>query len=229
MKEWVVKVISCQRLSETVSKLLLHAPNFKYQAGQYIQVVHDDKTVSPLSIACKPNEEHVLELHLSHAPQNTAALDILKIIAEKNQLLLQGPLGTCTADKIQLDKPTIFLAGGTGFAPIKAVLEELFSKPNCPLLHLYWGAAKESELYLSSLPKLWSEEFKNFHFNFVLSRPGNEWEGIVGQLPAIVLQDFPDMSDVQVYASGPEALVFAALELFRKNGLEREFFYSDLI
>ena len=205
-------------------------PVFSYAAGQYVEVVHKDRCVSPLSIACAPTALANLEFHLFHPVENHKAQDLLRIAQAEKTWSLRGPYGSCTVNRLHPQKPIIFLARGTGFAPIKAVIEALFISPGrCPAIHLYWSVSRREDFYLTDLLEKWKTEFPNFIFTPVLTREFSP-KAPAGSplLHDIVLRDYLDLSAYQVYASGPRPLVNAAFYAFQKHGLQQTFFYSDV-
>jgi NAD(P)H-flavin reductase len=195
-----------------------------YQAGQYIKVIHPNNDESPLSIACAPVNPRCIELHLSHAPKNQQAHEILAMAQEKHALVLSGAYGTCTISRLALDRPILFFVRGTGFSPVKAVLEEMTALLHCPPIHLYWGVASQDDFYLPELISGWEKHFANFRFTAMVSRSADQH-----QLHHAVLKDYPDLSQLQVYASGGEEMVFSAFEIFQQHGLPKTKFYSDML
>lgn len=190
-----------------------------YQAGQYIKVLHNNHLISPMSIACAPFDISKIELHLHHPIENTQALDLLHMIEMQKQLLLRGPYGTCTVSRIQQNRSLIFIANGTGLAPIKAIIEELLLEKTLPPIHLYWYAEDQSELYLQALVTEWMEKLSDFRYTPL-------------SLPAIaqsVLRDYGNLSAHQIYMVDTVESTFSALDIFVQHGLDRDYFYSDVL
>jgi CDP-4-dehydro-6-deoxyglucose reductase, E3 len=221
-------VTAVEPLAETVAQIFLRPlkhPALTYQAGQYIEVIHPNHSVSPLSIACAPNETEMLEFHLFHSAQNQQALELLRMAKEEKTWTLSGPYGTCTASRLHADKPLIFLARGTGFAPIKAVMEALLQARFNQPLYFYWSVKTSQDLYLTDLIDQWVKHAPHLHFIPVLTQE-------IGShvVPNIILRDHPDLSRYQVYASGPRPLITTAFSDFvQRGGLEAGAFYSDLL
>ncbi len=229
--EVVYDVIQCKKLTDTITAIRLQAPlqqHIAYQAGQYIKVIHGNGTLSPLSIACLPGNCSVIELHLAHPESNQQARDILSMIQQTKKLRLCGPYGNCTAAEFYSNHPVIFLARGTGFAPIKSIIEELINFKKYPAMHLYWSAASSNELYMNDLPKHWAGQLKNFSYTPLLSRANETWQGETGLLQQIILRDHPNLLHYRILASAPEAIVHAALQTFLHAGLKRENYFSDV-
>lgn len=224
------KVDSYRLLTHNVAQIFLSPldpPGFSYEAGQYLQVVHPDQRVSPFSIANTPQASGQLELHLLFMPGNPRAMEVMRQVQENKQLCLRGPFGNCRASRLEVERPVIFLARGTGFAPIKAVIERLLTKPSYPPMHLYWSVAGWNDLYFREQVEQWVKTLENFKFTAVLSREYLP-QAKFGKVAPVVLEDHPDLSHYQVYASGPEALVYSALYDFQQHGLAKQSFYSDV-
>lgn len=231
-KECGYDVIEVKSFSDQITQLLLRPENrshLVYQAGQYLEVMHADGSASPLSIATAPQENFQIELHLSHPSDNLPAQAILRMIAIEKKLRIRGPYGVCTAGKLYGDRPIIFLARGTGFAPIKAMIEELIKFKKYPRMHFFWSVSSPDEFYFSDLLAEWMREIKNFSFTPVLSRPYAGWNGKTGRLQDVILSEYPDMTRALVYASGPESMVREVWGILQQAGLMRERFFSDWV
>jgi CDP-4-dehydro-6-deoxyglucose reductase len=124
----------------------------------------------------------------------------------------------------------IFVAGGTGFAPIKGIIEHILAENNDLPMHLYWGVRDHKDLYLNELAKKWAKHIPNFHFIPVLSQPsaGKAERSRTGYVHEAILEDFPDgFENYDVYASGPPVMVNAVYERFSAHGLSEENYFSD--
>jgi len=126
-------------------------------------------------------------------------------------------------------RPIILIGGGTGFAPLKGMLEHAFHTGLERRLHLYWGARAKVDLYLDALPRQWAEEHPNFRYTPVLSEPHPEdrWEGRTGWVHEVVAADYPDLSTYDVYMSGPPPMIEAAKAVFAAQGLPAEQLFYD--
>jgi CDP-4-dehydro-6-deoxyglucose reductase len=148
---------------------------------------------------------------------------------ERAIVRFEGPLGSFYLRE-DSDKPMILVAGGTGFAPVKAVIEHAFHKGIDRQMVLYWGARTLADLYLPELPVKWQEEHDNFTFIPVLSDPGpqDDWVGRTGFVHQAVLDDFPSLAGYQVYACGAPAMTDVAKKTFVEGrGLPEDEFYCD--
>lgn len=218
-------------LTSSVKQVLLtpsEGEKLIYRAGQYLEIILSDSEHRPFSIANSPVDASMLELHIRHQPENEATRRIIDEIENKKQLTVSMPHGRSIYHK-QPQSPIILLAGGTGFAPIKAIIENALAEGMKQPMHLYWGVSTLVDLYMLSLPQRWAEHVPNFHFTPVLSQPKPEtqWQGKTGMVYDAVLSDYNDLSDFQVYAAGPAEMVFLALNEFQKLGFNKAFMYSD--
>lgn len=230
-KEWIYNIISSELISKDVTRIMLHPSSeahLLYQAGQYIKVIHSDGFVSPLSIANAPQDNFLIELQLTHSFDNLQAQDILRVISDEKKLVLRGPYGSCTAGELYSGQPIIFLARGTGFAPVKALIEEMMKFKKMPRMHFYWSVTSPDDFYMDGLLAQWVREFENFSFTPVLSRQNSQWQGRVGLLQDVVLENYVDMAGYKVYVSAPEPIVHDVLHALLGAGVERECFYSDV-
>jgi len=181
------------------------------------------------SLATPPHEEGLLELHIRYVPGGHFTTQLFNEYKGREILRFEGPLGSFYLRE-ESDKPIVFVAGGTGFAPIKAIIEHaLYHKLDREMV-LYWGARALPDLYLPDLPVRWQSEHGNFKFIPVLSepRPEDAWTGRTGFVHAAVLDDYPDLSGHQVYACGAPAMIDAARRDFTQlRALPAEQFYAD--
>ncbi len=209
------QVVHQELLANNISRLILQTNSVQpipYQAGQYIKILHADSQVSPMSIACAPFDISTIELHLYHPAENVLALDLLALAQTKKQFIVRGPYGTCTLEKIDLSRPLIFIANGTGVTPIKAIMEEFLRMKSLPEIHLFFSG----ENYIAPLLESWSQKLKTFHYSFV------------DNATLSILENYPDLSQHQVYMVDMENVVYDALFQFMQHGLAKEWFYSDV-
>lgn len=201
----------------------------QFLAGQYIDFLLKDGRRRSYSIANPPHDDTLIELHIRHLPGGHFSDRVFTEMKEKDILRLEGPLGSFFIRE-ESDKPMIFLAGGTGFAPIKAMLLHAFAGATPRPMVLYWGVRSRKDLYMGDLAAAWQQAHANFSFIPVLSepRPEDAWSGRTGYVHEAVMADFPDLSGYQVYACGVPAMVDAARQSFtRHRALPEEEFYAD--
>lgn len=232
LKNFDYHVVSRTSPAPEISLIELKAINnsLHYEAGQYIKIIQPDGTFSPLSIGNAPNKSASIELHLSHSADNLKAIALANMMLPNKKIILCGPYGKCTIKKLEPNLPIIFIARVTGFAPIKAIIEQLIQSKQYPAMHLYWGATNPADFYLLSLVKQWEKKLAQFHFTPVLtgSLDHHHWQGKIGLLQDKIVEDYPDLRNFQVYASGPPALIYDSLEVFMEHGLQKQRFISDV-
>ena len=223
------RVASRKRLADDVMELRLQLPpteRLQYRAGQYVDILLRDGRRRAFSLANCPADDEHLVLHIRHVPGGAFSGHVFESLGERALLRLQGPLGNFHL-RTDSDRPAVFLAGGTGFAPIKAIVENALLAPLRREMHLYWGVRTERDLYLPDLPREWEHAHTRLHFVPVLSEPDPGWNGRTGLVHEAVLADFPDLTGHEVYASGPPPMVKAAREIFPEHGLDLERLYFD--
>lgn len=225
------RVQKMQKLSHDVMALFLKLPSnerMQFLAGQYIDFLLKDGKRRAFSLANAPHDDGLLELHLRLIPGGQFTKYVFSEMQEKAILRLEGPFGSFYLRE-DSERPIIFVAGGTGFAPIKGIIEHmLHHRMQRPIL-LYWGARTLQDLYLHELPQHWQAQHANFRYIPVLSEPLAEdgWQGRSGLVHEAVLQDHTDLSPFQVYCCGAPAMVETAHKDFQRAGMPENEFFSD--
>ncbi|MCC6380266.1 MAG: CDP-6-deoxy-delta-3,4-glucoseen reductase [Burkholderiales bacterium] len=183
----------------------------QFLPGQFVDFLLKDGRRRSFSIANPPHDDALIELHVRHIPGGLFTDPLFTQFKGREILRLEGPLGTFTLRE-EADKPMIFVAGGTGFAPIKAMIEHALHHGIDRPMVLYWGARARKDLYLPHLPGRWQSEHPQFTFIPVLSDPlpADAWPGRTGFVHRAVMEDFPDLSGYQIYACGAPAMIDAA-------------------
>src|SRR4030095_16580177 len=182
----------------------------QYLAGQFIDLLLKDGRRRSFSIATAPEDDTLLDLHIRHVPGGLFSAQLFNEFKGREILRFEGPRGTFYLRE-DSDKPIIFVAGGTGFAPIKAVIEHALHHDiqNIRPMVLYWGARSKVDLYMPDLPGQWQSAHRgSFTYIPVLSepQPEDEWPGRTGFVHRAVLDDFRDLSGYVVYACGGPAM-----------------------
>lgn len=235
------RVVRMERLAHDVMALHLKLPQserLQFLAGQYIDILLRDGRRRSFSLANAPHDDEALQLHIRHLPGGHFSGHVFTHMKEKDLLRFQGPLGTfflreedapTGADSPTVERPVILMAGGTGFAPIKGILEHAFYVGTQRPLHLYWGARARRDLYLHALVRSWVEAHANFRYTPVLSEPdpNDHWDGRCGWVHDAVVQDYPDLSGHEVYASGPPPMIEAGRLAFSAHGLPADRLFYD--
>ena len=240
IKDIKIKTLPCrvqklERVAPDVMVISLKLPaneRLQFLAGQYIDILMKDGKRRSYSLANAPHDDELLQLHVRNYSGGAFAEHVFTRMKEKDILRFEGPLGTFFLRE-DSDKPIIFVASGTGFAPVKSILEHVFHGRNLNgyrQMVLYWGNRTSADLYMAELAGSWQQEHDNFTFIPVLSeaQPADNWSGRAGLVHQAVLQDFDDLSGYQVYACGTPAMVEAAHRDFtRLRGLPEDEFFSD--
>jgi CDP-4-dehydro-6-deoxyglucose reductase len=197
--------------------------------GQYIDILLKDGTRRSFSMANAPHDDQFVQLHIRHVPGGSFTDHVFKTMKERDILRFEGPFGTFFLRE-ESNKPIVFVASGTGFAPIKSVIEAAFKKSIVRPMTLYWGARRPKDLYLNALPDRWAAEHPAFKYVPVISDalPEDGWTGRTGFVHRAVMEDFPDLSGHQVYACGVPIMVDSARRDFSSQcGLPENEFFAD--
>jgi CDP-4-dehydro-6-deoxyglucose reductase len=202
-------------------------------AGQHIEFILPDDVRRNYSIASKPSVDGVtmIEVHIRHVPGGLFSDHMLSKIKERELMKFEGPLGSFCLQR-ESQKPIIMVASGTGFAPLRAMIENAFDLKvdQARSITLYWGGRARRDLYRADLPEAWAAEHPNFRFVPVLSEPTPDcnWTGRTGLVHEAVLADLPDLSGHEVYACGAPVMVDAARRDFTaRGGLPEDAFFAD--
>lgn len=208
-----------------VAVLRLRLPptaNLNYLPGQYLDLMYNGITRS-YSIASAPSECNMLELHIRKVENGKFSHFVFNEFKPNLLLRMQGPIGTFFVR--DNEKPLIFLAGGTGFAPVKAMVESLIKQDDKRAIHIYWGARTRHDIY-SNLPEQWSLKYPHIKSHIVIS-DDEQWEGRSGFVHQAVLNDFDRLNEFVVYACGAPAMINIARKTFIEKGLDEHSFIAD--
>jgi CDP-4-dehydro-6-deoxyglucose reductase len=226
------RVLSLEKKSHDVMVIKLQLPandTMKYHAGQYIEFILRDGARRSYSMANAPHNGPAVELHLRHMPGGKFTDHVFTAMKEKEILRVEGPYGSFYLRE-DSDKPMILLASGTGFAPIKAVIEHMQFKGITRPATLYWGGRRPSDLYMDDWVKAKLPEMPNLTYVPVISNalPEDNWTGRTGFVHKAVLEDYPDLSGHQVYACGAPIVVDSARDEYPAVAkLPAEEFFAD--
>lgn len=223
------RVVRKELLNHDVARLYLKLPEgqrLQFFAGQYLDFILRDGRRRAFSIANAPHDDELIELHLRHVPRGEFTDYVFESMKERTILRIQAPLGTFFLRE-ESDRPVILMGGGTGFAPLKGMIEHAFHVGIRRPMHLYWGVRSRRDLYLPELPLAWAREHAHFRYTPVLSEPDPDWDGRRGFVHEAVVEDHPDMSGFDVYMSGPPVMVETGRAAFETRGLGREHMFSD--
>jgi NAD(P)H-flavin reductase/quinol-cytochrome oxidoreductase complex cytochrome b subunit/ferredoxin len=230
VREHEARVEQIDRLGPDIVRLYLSLPpgeSIQFSAGQYINFVLDDGQRRAFSFANAPHQQGQIELHIRWIPNGRFTTFVFTELKVGDMLRFEGPHGDFVLH--QGAAPIIFVAGATGFAPIKSILEDAFWRGVTRPMWLYWGVRKRGDLYMQELAQTWQHDHSNFHFVPVLSEATLEeaWSGRRGLVHEAILQDFPDLHGHEVYVCGSAKMVESAIPAFLAQGLNDEVCFSD--
>ncbi len=230
IKTMPCRVHSMERPAEDVMVLKLKLPaneRLQFLAGQYIDILLKDQKPRSFSLANAPHNDEFLELHIRNITGGAFTQHVFGEMKERDILRFKGPLGTFFLREDN-DKPILFVASGTGFAPIKAIIEHALYIDIKRPMHFYWGARKLADLYMLDMAREW--EKLGIQFTPVLSDalPEDDWHGRTGFVHRAVMEDYSDLSGHEVYVCGAPIVVEAAhTDFTAERGLPNESFFSD--
>jgi CDP-4-dehydro-6-deoxyglucose reductase len=223
------KIDRIDRLNEDVIRLNLKLPEgdrLQFLAGQYLNFILADGSKRAFSIANAPHDDESIELHIRHVAGGAFTDHLFNGMEEKTIMRIEAPLGSYYLRE-ESDRPIILMGGGTGFAPLKGIIEHAFRIGLTRPMHLYWGVRARTDLYLPDLPEQWAARYPNFTYTPVLSEPDPDWQGQTGWVHEAVVANYPDLSAHEVYMSGPPPMIQAGKDAFLAHGLSDEKLYSD--
>jgi CDP-4-dehydro-6-deoxyglucose reductase len=226
------RVQRMERLAADVMALYLQLPTserLQFIAGQYVEFLLKDGKRRAFSLANAPHDDTVLEIHARLIPGGAFTEYVFNDLHEKDILRFEGPFGSFRLDEGST-RPIVMLAGGTGFAPVKALVEHAIHQRLARPIHVYWGAKDRAGLYMPERPAKWAAENPLITYTPVLSNPapGDGWTGRTGLVHEAVLADISDLSLHQVYACGSPQMIEAAQRDFVARGLPPTEVFADI-
>ena len=177
-----------KKLAHDLMYIMLKLPqnqSLAFLPGQYIDIVMQDDKKRSFSIANMPNDKSEIELHIRHIEGGLFTGEVFSSMKVNDILRMEGPFGAFFYRE-EANRPMIFMAGGTGFAPVKSIMEYIISTKVSLPIYIYWGARTEQDLYLKELAENWAQQYDNVHFIPVLSDPNikeQDWQGKSHVLP----------------------------------------------
>lgn len=227
-KTLACRIQSIDRLGTDVLRIYLRLPpaaGFLFLPGQYVEVIAPEgglrRSYSLASAAVKENQ---LELHIRKIAMGALSEYWFSQAKPGDLLRLYGPLGTFVFRDLQ-GVDLVFLATGTGIAPVKAMLESLALSPmghRPKSVSVYWGGRVREDIYLDL-----SSITTGCHYRPVLSRENDDWSGAKGHVQNALMADRSDFSNTVVYACGSDTMIHSAKNLLISKGLPERHFYSD--
>ncbi len=229
-------VKSCKAANDSIYCVLLEPEQpqtIEFMAGQYLQIILPGGESSAFSIASSPRTPELIELNILELTEQNSSQRILNYLRSNNPVTIELPMGDCyLPERLEItpEVPIILVAAGTGFAQMKSMLYEIFSRKLSNPVHLYWGNKQASGFYHTDLLQAWHQEHSNFHYHLVVSdaQESCQWLGREGLLYETIHQDFDSLEDCRLCISGSPAMVYATIDELYKHGLKQEHAYSDV-
>jgi NAD(P)H-flavin reductase len=229
-KRVTASVYRISRPADDVVILRLRFPagiRARFKAGQYLRIFMPDGDTRNFSMANPPHESDGAQLHIRHVPGGRFSESVLAGLRQGDKLEVDLPYGDFYL-RADSEKPIICVATGTGFAPLKSMIEDLIKRGSKRSVHLYWGGRRRRDLYLADLAAKWAARAAWFAFTPVLSEPDANWQGATGRVHHAVLTDQSELSGSQVYACGNPLMIRNARGDFeRSGGLSPDQFFAD--
>ncbi len=229
-----IKTLPCriarmEDLAPDVRALFLKIPateKLPFLPGQYIDILLRDGGRRGFSLANLPNDEGLLELHVKRVPGGRFTTQVFGTLKEKDILRFEGPLGTFFLRE-DSPRPILMAATGTGFSPIRSMLQRLFSLGDGRPVHFYWGVRHARDFYCEETLREWESVHSGFHVTRVVSQPDSGWHGEQGYITDKILRDFPEPSNFDVYICGHPEMVFSLSGELKNAGLSGDHIFSD--
>ena len=232
IKKMPCRVSKLEKLADDVMLIELQLPateDFNYRPGQYIEFLLKDGKRRSYSLASAAPIDKNISLHIRHMAGGLFTDQVFSSMKVRDILRFEGPQGSFFLRE-DSDKAMVLLASGTGFAPIKALVEQWQSLASPRPIYLYWGGRRPQDLYMHALCLSWAQSFPHFHYIPVISdaQAEDQWQGRTGFVHRAVTEDFADLSSFQVYACGAPIVIESAKRDFQNQcGLPPEEFFAD--
>jgi len=231
-KEFNVKVASLEQVADDV--IIMHLTmseeeQMQFLAGQYIEFILEDGKRRAFSIANAPKADGNIELHLRHINEGVFTNSLFgNEIRIGDILRVEGPLGTFFLRE-NTEHDIIMVAGGTGLAPIKGMLQHALDEKIQKQIYLYWGVRDVKDLYQHKILEKIAAEHANVNYIPVLSEKDSKskWDGRTGYVTDVVAASHPDLAKFEVYMAGPPVMIEAGKKSFAKLGLPEDRMFSD--
>jgi CDP-4-dehydro-6-deoxyglucose reductase len=229
IEQFPAKVALMENLGSDVMRLGLKLPEqsrMQFLAGQYVEFIFDDGVRRAFSIANAPHDDELLEFHIRHVTGGKFTDKLFNDMRLGDMLRIEGPMGNFYVRE-ESQRPMIMLATGTGFGPVKGIVEHLIAEKSQRPIYIYWGGDNEANLYLDALAREWDRQHSDIHYRPVLSKAGAEWQGRRGHVQEAASADFASLAGFEMYACGNPKMVYAAKDQMVANGMSADHCYSD--
>ncbi|MEM9101056.1 MAG: 2Fe-2S iron-sulfur cluster-binding protein [Pseudomonadota bacterium] len=223
------QVSSVQTVTDEILivRLAPQSNDFNFEAGQYLNLLVGEAKI-PLSIASGPENERLIELHIGISPGNAASDSMVATLQLNASVDIELAFGQATLTR-STERPMLLIAGGTGFAPMKSIIESSLSVQRDRDIHLFWGARSPELLYTETLVKRWDKYVPTFSYTPVISEPATGWNGATGFVHEEAIRQYPDLSEFDVFLSGSFDMVAAVAPKLLAANLPRAQLFSDIL
>ena len=208
------------------------ADGLEYVPGQYIQLFcpaydNNEEVYRAYSVSSDPAKEGAFELVIRLVPGGICTTWCFEHLAEGDRVRINGPYGDFKLS--DTDAPMIFIAGGSGMAPIKCMLHHMQNSGNSRKATYFFGANRVDELFYGELMKQFEDELANFRFVPVVSQPGEgeQWDGEEGLVTDALRRDVADASGHEAYLCGSPGMINASVDVLVELGIDRNMIYFD--
>lgn len=219
------------KLTEQIHRIRLRATEgdlFEFKGGQYIFLIMPDGNRVPLSIASAPEQRDYIELHIRLMAEGGLVSEMLALFTSGVVFQIEGPHGRCYLN--DGDNDVVIIAGGTGFSPMKSMVESALMRGVRRNFSLYLGAQKSHEIYQTPLVEDLVNNNNNFDFIPVVGEPDDQWQGEVGFPHQVALNHLEDKAaSCEFYISGSEAMVVNVYKALTDAGVASEQVHSDIL
>ena len=231
VRKMPARVVEKTLLTPEVMRIKLKLPNaqrLQFLAGQYIDILLPEGIRRAFSIASAPHCEDVIELHIRHIDGGGFTGWVFDEMQERAILRLEGPQGTFFIRNDKTDRPMILMGGGTGFAPLKSMIEDLLAHHDTRPLHLFWGVRNQADLYMHEQARQWADQHEHIQYSTALSEPEEKGQAnFTGFVHEAVLQQSPGLYAHDIYMSGPPAMIDVSRTAFLAHGAEKRRIFFD--
>lgn len=223
------RIAEMRKLADDVMEVKVRIPENQkllFFAGQYMNILLDGGKRRSYSIANAPHDDEFLQFHVRLVDGGMYSGHVFEKMQVKDLVRLKGPMGSFFLRE-DSDRPIIFMATGTGFAPIKSMVEHAWRKGIKRPMHLFWGGRKPEDLYMHELAQQWANEHDNFSYTPMLSRANNGWSGETGYVQDAVVRAYPDLGGHDVYVCGSPVMIHAAKPVLLAHSLDEHRLHFD--
>jgi len=232
VRKMPARVIEKTLMAPDVMRIRLKLPSaqrLQFLAGQYLEIMAPEGKRRAFSIASPPQSEDVVELHIRHVEGGGYTSWVFDELKVRDILRFEAPLGTFFVRNDKTERPLLMVGGGTGFAPLKSMIECLLSDGDKRPLHLFWGAETQAELYMHEQVQQWEHDNEHIVYTSALSEATSSEakDAFPGLVHEAVLDAYPDLSAFDIYISGPPAMVETGRTAFLDHGAEKRRIFFD--